>query len=126
MPNSKTHFAISKIRTGKTFESLHKWIDENKEDRGVNHRAKNHFYTDELKNFVSNNFGGPRAVSEWLFHIALDNLDTSVINDWNYAEEDRNFFKFGFGDKFIFYDDKELDPDELESEFSDVYEDDEY
>lgn len=123
MPNQRTHRAISKIRTNKTYEELHKWIDDNNEERGVNHRNKNHAYTDELKNFVSNKFGGSEAVSEWLFHIALDNLDTSVINDWNYVKNDRSFFKLGFmPDGFICYHEEELDKEELEDEFEEDYE----
>ncbi len=126
MPNWKTHFAMSKIRTGKSFENLHKWIDENKEDRGINHRSEKHYYTNDLKNYVSITFGGAEAVSEWLFHIALDNLDTSVSNDWNFANKDRNFYKFGFcNDGYIFYSEDELNDDELDDEFSEEYYDDE-
>ena len=118
MPNWKTHFAISNKRTGDSFEDLHKWIDDNKEERGVDHRNKNHAYTQELKNFVSKNFGGPEAVSEWLFHIALDNLDTSVTNDWNFADNDVNFYKFGFKDNgFIYLEEDALEEDELAEEF---------
>ncbi len=122
MPNWKTHQAISMIRTEDTYEDLHKWIDDNEEDKGVNHRKKNHYYTDELRDYVSKNFGGSEAVSEWLFHIALDNLDTSVINDWNYGEVDVNFYKIGFNDNgIIFYSEAELDEDELKKEFKEDY-----
>ena len=78
MPSGKHHQAISKERTGKTFAKLHNWIDDNKDDKSVNHRSKNHYYTKELRQYVYNTFGGNEAVSEWLFHIALDNLDTSA------------------------------------------------
>jgi len=123
MPNWKIHFALSKKRTEETFESLHKWIDENKEDVGVNHRNKNHYYTEELRQHVFNTFGGHEAVSEWLFHIALDNLDTSVTNDWRNNVSDNNFHKFGFKDNgYIFYNEDDLDEEDLEDEF-DVSED---
>ncbi len=73
MPSNNVHCAISKKRTGKTYKELHQWIDNNIDDRSVNHRSKNHYYSEELREFVYVNFGGNEAVSEWLFHIALDN-----------------------------------------------------
>lgn len=118
MPKGKIHQAISNQRTGKTYKELHSWIDENKEDIGVNHRNKNHYYTEELREFISKKFGGPEAVSEWLFHIALDNLDTSVSNDWIHNLTRNNFHSFGFcEDGFIYYLEDELDKEELEEEF---------
>jgi len=126
MPNWKTHFAISKARTEDNFKELHKWIDENKEDSGVNHRSKNHYYSEELKDIVSKRFGGPIAVSEWLFHIALDNLDTSVTNDWMHNLSDSNIHKFGFrADGFIFYEENEVDDEFLINEFEDYEEEEE-
>ena len=123
MPNNKVHCAISKKRTGETYKAMHQWIDDSKDERGVNHRTKNHAYSDELKNYVSNNFGGPKAVSEWLFHIALDNLDTSVTNDWNHLKVDNNFHKFGFEpDGYIHYEEEELNDEEMEEEFQDDFE----
>jgi len=118
MPNWKTHFAISKQRTNNSYERLHKWIDDNKDERGVNHRSKNHYYTEELREFVFENFGGDEAVSEWLFHIALDNLDTSVTNDWMNNLTNNNFHKFGFAENgFIYYNEDELDEEEMKEEF---------
>lgn len=78
------------------FKELHEWIDEDNDDRGVNHRSKKHYYTKELKDEVSKKFGGAQAVSEWLFHIALDNLDTYYTNEWNFNNKRKNFIKFGF------------------------------
>ena len=124
MPNWKTHFAISTIRTGKKFEELHKWIDENKEeDKGVNHRDNGkHVYTEENRKFVYDNFGGNEAVSEWLFHIAIDSLDTSITNDWKNRISDENFYRFGFGkDGYIFYEGLDIGTDGLRSEFEDAY-----
>jgi len=127
MPSNRVHCAISKKRTGKNYKELHQWIDDNKEDRSVNHRSKNHYYSEELRKFVYTNFGGNEAVSEWLFHIALDNLDTSIINDWNHLKIKNNFHKFGFEpDGFIHYEEDELDDDKMEDEFSEDYEDDNY
>ncbi len=125
MPHNKVHCAISKKRTGKTYKVLHQWIDDNKDDRSVNHRSKNHYYSEELRNFIYSKFGGNEAVSEWLFHIALDNLDTSVINDWNYLKIKNNFHKFGFEpDGFIHYGEEELEESEMEDEFSEDFEED--
>ena len=102
---------------------MHKWIDDNKDDKSVDHRSAKHFYSKELKKEISENFGGPEAVSEWLFHIALDNLDTSITNDWNWLKNDRNFFEFGFEESgFIHYEEGKLSKSELRNEFGDDYE----
>lgn len=123
MPSNAVHCAISVKRTGKSYKELHRWIDFNSDERGVNHRNKNHFYSDELKQLISNQFGGAEAVSEWLFHIALDNLDTSVTNDWNYANVDRNFYQLGFEpDGFIHYDEDELEEEDMEEAFPEDFE----
>jgi len=106
MPSLKIHCAISKKRTGKKYEELHKWIDDNKEHKSVNHRTKNHHYTTKIKNYVSKEFGkdnGPEAVSEWLFHIALDNLSTCFKNDSKYLKNERNFYKIGFEGGYVHY-----------------------
>ena len=119
MPNWKTHFAISKRRTGDSYFKLHKWIDDNKDESGVNHRNKKHAYTEEDREFVESNFDGAEAVSEWLFHIALDNLDTSVTNDWMHKISNSNLHMFGFqGNGYIFYEEDEVGDDELVKEFS--------
>ena len=122
MPSGKIHRAISKKRTGNSYAELHSWIDDNEEDIGVNHRNKKHYYTEDLREEVSRRFGGAGAVSEWLFHIALDNLDTSVTNDWMHDISDSNFHKFGFEeDGFIHYEEYGLDDDEFEEEFPSDY-----
>jgi hypothetical protein len=72
---------------------LHEWIDEGK---GVDHRQKRHFYTRKYQDYIYKNFGGHEAVSEWLFHIALDNLDTSIKNDKMHNLSKINLHKFGF------------------------------
>ena len=80
MPPVKTHMAISKQRTGKTYEALHKWIDEK---RGIAHRNKRHFYTPALRKYVFENFGGQQAVQEWLLHIAIDAFSTYNMKNSN-------------------------------------------
>lgn len=113
MPAVKIHEAISKKRTGETYADLHKWIDEGK---GVNHRRERHFYTTKYKDHVLNNFGGHEAVSEWLFHIALDNLNTSVINDRDFGVAETNLFKIGFEENgYIHYEGSSVE--NFENEF---------
>lgn len=119
MPKHSVHCAISRERTGKSYCELHRWIDNNKDERSVDHRNKNHYYTRELRDFVFKNFGGAQAISEWLFHIALDNLDTYMITLWNYEKERINFVKFGFREdgSYIYCDEDELSEEEMEEEF---------
>jgi hypothetical protein len=122
MPFGKVHEAISKIRTGKPYSELHKWIDYDEKGLGSDHRKERHYYTQALKDEVKR-FGEHEAIGEWLFHIALDNLDTSVTNDWSYLKRNTNFFRFGFAkDGFVYYDSEKISRDELEEEFSDTYE----
>lgn len=124
MPKNEVHCAISKKRTRKTYQELHRWIDDNKENRGVDHRNKKHVYSEELRDFIFNRYGGSEAVGEWLFHIALDYLDTSTTNEWDYKEEDINFYKFGFEpDGFIHYEEGKLTDYEIEKEFPEDFED---
>ena len=95
MPLVKVHCAISRQRTGKTYYKLHKWLDSGK---GVNHRKENHFCTIALKNHVFKEYGGHEAVSEWLFHIALDNLSTHHKHCRNHLSKPTNSHKFDFSE----------------------------
>lgn len=76
MPDTETHCKISKARTGNEFRELHKWMDEATEYLGADHRIERHFFTQEYKNYIKNKWTD-KAVVEWLFHIALDNLETA-------------------------------------------------
>lgn len=76
MPNLKVHCDISKRRTGKTYEELHKWMDQASESLKHNHRLERHFFISEYKDFIEEKWGA-KAVVEWLFHIAIDNLETA-------------------------------------------------
>ena len=126
MPRLKVHYAISKKRTGKSYENLHGWIDENKDDCGVNHRSKNHAYNEEARKHVYQNFGGGEAVSEWLFHIVLDSLDTYYKNQRDFTRKDKNFMKFGFArNGFIFFEDKFMDDGKDKDIWHDEFEYDE-
>lgn len=76
MPDIDTHCKISKKRAGNDFRELHEWIDEPQKYIGFNHRIERHAYTTDYAKFIESRWG-KRAVVEWLFHIAIDNLDTA-------------------------------------------------
>ena len=77
MPSVDIHCRISKRRTkGEEFRELHKWMDEGTKYLKHNHRLERHFFTQEYKDYIEEKWGA-RAVVEWLFHIAIDNLETA-------------------------------------------------
>ena len=100
MPDFETHCKISKLRTGEEFRELHTWMDEPKNYLGPDHRIERHSFHNGYKNFVEGKWG-KKAVVEWLFHIALDNLDTAN----KFAV---NTYSRGFDDIRIKFDGKEL------------------
>ncbi|MBM3304074.1 MAG: hypothetical protein FJY76_03175 [Candidatus Aenigmarchaeota archaeon] len=119
MPKWETHFALSIQRTGRPYKELHIWIDNNKNERGVDHRAENHAYTTAVKDFVFKKFGGAEAVSEWLFHVALDHLDTLMMNEWNFTSpaKQTNLLHFGFKKNgYIFFAEEEVTEEQMEKE----------
>lgn len=71
---------------------------------GVNHRLERHSYnlTEEktIKDYWDKKKGdgwGNKAVVEWLFHIALDNLETAFKRSFKaYKKNTYNYFAFGF------------------------------
>jgi len=84
VPSVRVHCAISKKRTGFGFKELHTWIDGDAEEAGVDHRKKRHYFNRkdqrEIKDYWDAKKGkgwGEKAIVEWLFHIALDNLETA-------------------------------------------------
>ena len=84
MPNLGAHCAISKQRTGVAFEELHRWIDSPAEELGSDHRIIRHAYTrddaNKIRRYWDRKKGsgwGDKAVIEWLFHIAIDNIHTA-------------------------------------------------
>ena len=82
MPSFRTHCAISKKRTGNGFAELHRWIDKPTTRLGYDHRIERHHFNEADKNTIKRYWDskrkglGEKAVIEWLFHIALDNLVT--------------------------------------------------
>lgn len=105
MPSLKAHCAISHQRTKFDFEDLHRWIDNPPEAKnlGPDHRIERHAYTvDEasyIKNYWEERKGigwGEKAVIEWLFHIAIDNLSTAFkLSKTHYGEYTYNMIKIG-------------------------------
>ena len=105
MPSLQAHCAISKQRTGFNFAELHRWIDNPPEAKhlGPDHRIKRHAFTIEdmetIKNFWELKKGsgwGEKAVIEWLFHIAIDNINTAFkLSKSHYGENTYNLIKIG-------------------------------
>jgi hypothetical protein len=105
MPNFKAHCAISKQRTRFDFADLHRWIDNPPEAKflGVDHRIIRHSFTTEdmenIRNYWDSRKGpgwGEKAVIEWLFHIAIDNIDTAFkLSRRCYGENTYNLMKIG-------------------------------
>jgi len=81
MPSFETHCAVSRLRTGKGYAELHKWMDKHQKTMGFRHREKNHSLNDipKVKKFFKNNPN--EAVIEFLVHIIMDFQDTSSKKD---------------------------------------------
>ena len=108
MPSLKVHCAMSMKRTGQSFRDLHEWIDSPSKEMGYNHRVKRHAYNLDDEKYIKAQYPDPemaqKAVVEWLFHIALDNISTSFkMSKRMYGNDAPNSFKFGMTDSnFIF------------------------
>lgn len=90
MPDIDVHCKISNIRTGDEFKKLHEWVDEPKKFLGHNHRIERHSFHEGYKDYIEKKWG-KKAVVEWLFHIALDNLETAnkfAFNTYNKSFEE--------------------------------------
>jgi len=133
MPPFRTHCAISKKRTGNDFAKLHRWIDEPTARLGVDHRIKRHYYNEEDKNTIKEYWDsigeglGEKAIIEWLFHIAIDNLYTAFKmsnKSFSYGRKTYNLMHFGLSKTgFIHCDFEKVDEEELSSLFVDEPED---
>jgi len=106
MPSFRTHCAISMKRTGNSFAELHRWIDEPRSRLGSDHRMERHYYNEGDKNYIKRYWDakreglGEKAVIEWLFHIAIDNLATAFrmsSESFSYGPKTYNRMEFGFG-----------------------------
>lgn len=131
MPSGSVHQAISKERTGFDFAKLHEWIDKPYKKFGADHRLFRHAYCEDdertIRDYWNHEKGsgwGDKAVVEWLFHIAIDNLETAFKKARNaYSGMAYNFFEFGLlpDSKYIFFDFDRLNEAELCEEFKDAY-----
>jgi len=132
MPSNRVHCAISRERTGFNFQELHKWIDEDKKSKGIDHRLNRHTFNKKEAKIIEAYWDkkkgkgwGEKAITEWLFHIAIDNLDTAFksANKAYRGSNAYNFFKFGLipNSKFIYFDFDRKSKDELAKEFKNVY-----
>lgn len=105
MTNLQQHCNISLQRTSFDFEELHRWIDDspNSKRLGVDHRVERHAFTISEMNYIKSYWEakkgvgwGDKAVVEWLFHIAIDNIDTAFkISKKYYGPLTYNFIKIG-------------------------------
>jgi len=129
MPSFKTHCAISRKRTGNDFAELHRWIDEPTKRLGYEHRRKRHHLNETDKNKIREYWDskreglGEKAVIEWLFHIALDNLATAFkmsSKSFSYGQKTYNLMQFGLSKSgYIHCDFKRVDERELDFIFED-------
>jgi len=103
MSSVRIHCAISKKRTGFAFRELHEWIDEDAKNVGVSHRKKRHYFNlkdqKTIKDYWDKMKGkgwGEKAIVEWLFHIAIDNLETAYklsLKEGSYGQNTYNYIK---------------------------------
>ena len=129
MPRSRFHCAISRKRTGNDFEELHRWIDEPTRRLGVNHRRRRHYYNRKDQNAIREYWDskgkglGEKAVVEWLFHIAIDNLDTAFkMSQKIYGDRTFNIMKLGLSKTgYIHCIFDRADEDKLDSIFKEEY-----
>ena len=101
MPGVRVHSAISKKRTGFSFGELHEWIDEGAKEKGVDHRQERHYFNRKDLKAIKDHWDktkgkawGKKAVIEWLFHIALDNLQTAYkmsLKEDSYGQNTFNY-----------------------------------
>jgi hypothetical protein len=125
MPNLATHCALSKKRTGHDFEELHKWMDAPAADLGWDHRTERHAYNvkeeKQIKEFWDKKRAGlgEKAVVEWLFHIAIDNMSTAFKKSYKvYGEKTYNYFEIGIGkSQYIYADFDTLEESSLKTHF---------
>jgi len=129
MPRFRTHCAISKKRTGNDFAELHRWIDEQTRRLGYDHRIERHHLNEDDKNTIKRRWG-EKAVIEWLFHIALDNLVTAFKmsnKSFSYGPKTYNLMHFGLSKSgYIHCDFERVDERDFHFRFEDESEEDDY
>ncbi len=128
LPNLRIHCAISKQRTGYAFKELHEWIDSSSEKLGSDHRIERHAYTEKDRaairkwNRKKGSGWGNKAIVEWLFHIAVDNINTAFKFSKRrhyYGKRTYNLLEIGIQDSgYIHAAFDRLSKKELEEKFS--------
>lgn len=129
MPNLRIHCAISKQRTGYAFEELHRWIDSSSKKLGSDHRTERHAYTgkdtETIREYWDRKKGsgwGYKAIVEWLFHIAIDNIESAFKSSkrrYVYGKRAYNLLEIGIQDSgYIHAAFDRLSKKELEEKFS--------
>jgi hypothetical protein len=124
MPDFKTHCAISRKRTGNDFAELHKWIDDSQalKELESDHRIIRHCLKEDDKDTIKRKWG-EKAVIEWLFHIAIDNLVTAFKmsrQSFSYGPKTYNLMQFGLSKSgYIHCDFERADERELDFIFED-------
>jgi len=92
--------AINKKRTGFAFGELHEWIDMDAKGKGVDHRKERHYFNLKDQKTIKDYWdetkgkgGGEKAIVEWLFHIALGNVETAYrpsLKECSYGQNTYN------------------------------------
>jgi len=96
MPSVEEHCKMSLKRTkGKNnFKDLHEWVDAPSAELGFNHRIERHVDNEIYRKYIRKRWG-EKAVIEWLFHIAVDNLQTAYkASHEEYGENTYNYYRF--------------------------------
>jgi hypothetical protein len=125
MPNLATHCAISKKRTGFDFKELHEWIDSPAAELGYDHRTVRHAYNVKEERQIIDYWDkkkrgyGEKAVVEWLFHIAIDNMSTAFKKSYKvYGDKTFNYFEIGISkSQYIYQDFETKDESSLKTHF---------
>ena len=121
MPDNIIHCEISKKKTGKKFSELHKWIDNKSllKHLGIDHRRHRHYYNIRDEEIILSRWGA-EGVIEWLFHIAIDNLETAQKRARKLEISENNYIQIAFGKEsgFIYLDFEEVKKQDIIEKFT--------
>lgn len=95
MPTIEEHckMSLKRSKTKNDFRELHEWIDEPQKNLGINHRLLRHTDNAADRDYIRRRWG-EKAVVEWLFHIAIDNLVTAYKASNNVYGAAYNYYRF--------------------------------
>ncbi|MAG08455.1 hypothetical protein CMO89_03205 [Candidatus Woesearchaeota archaeon] len=71
MPNDEEHTKLSRLRTGKSFIELHKWMNEDYKNPDIHPKRHDIIKIPQNLEIVREKFGN-KAVEEFLYHIKED------------------------------------------------------